>query len=355
MHAGLYYRPGSLKARLCLAGLHASYAYFSARGIPFRRAGKVVVALHEADVPALERLHANALANGVPNVRLLDGDGLRAVEPACAGVAAVHSPETGIVDWGSVARAYAADVRALGGDVLLNARVVGLEEGDPVRIAVESGGDRHFVSSERVVSCAGARSDEVAALSGGARDPQIVPVRGEYLRLADAAARRIRGNIYPVPDANVPFLGVHFTPTMRGDVIVGPNAVLAFARDGYDYSTVRVGEMWQMVTYKGFWRLARKNWAYAAGEMYRSVVLSAAAKRACQYVPSLSVSDFSRMPSERNGVRGQAVNALGELVDEFLFEEDDCGRIIHTRNAPSPGATSSLPIGGVIADRLLKS
>ncbi len=194
----------------------------------------------------------------------------------------------------------------------------------------------------------------VAQLSGGSRDPQIIPVRGEYLRLSDKAAAKIRGNIYPVPNPYVPFLGVHFTPTMRGDVIVGPNAVLAFARDGYDYSTVRLQDVLGLLSYKGFWKLAKTNGFYAVGEMYRSIFVRSAARRALRYVPSLSVSDFSRISSDRNGVRGQAVDVQGRLLDDFLFEEDAQGRIVHTRNAPSPGATSSLPIGRVVASRILE-
>lgn len=361
VHAGIYYPPGSLKARLCREGLARSYAYFEQKGIPHRRVGKLIVALREHEVPRLRALYANALTNQVPGVAFLDSPAkLRAVEPECAGVAAIHSPNTGIVDWGVVAHHFADDVRGLGGRVEVGARVAGLREADG-GVCVYAGGAggaaEPRVVAERVVSCAGAQADRVAALLGGAAAPQIVPVRGEYLRVANAAvAARIRGNIYPLPAARgAPFLGVHFTRTMADEVIVGPNAVLALAREGYGRADVRLADVAQMVAYRGFWRLCWRHARFGLREMYRSVFLSAAAAAAREYVPALEVGDFERRGPDRSGIRGQAVSADGELVDDFVFETAAGGRVLHTRNAPSPGATSSLAIASMIVDRSFES
>lgn len=356
VHAGLYYAPGSLKARLCAEGMRRSYAYFEERGVPYRKVGKVVVALDASEVPALDAVYAKAVANGVPGVRYLATPAeLREVEPECAGVCAIHSPETGIVDWGVVAECYARDVQDMGGDILLKHRVVAIEDMHPLRIRVEGGTD---IRAERVVTCAGVQSDRVASMLGGAPQPQILPVRGEYLRVTNPdVVARIRGNIYPVPDsgAGSPFLGVHFTPTMSNELIVGPNAVLAFARDGDRYSRVNLRDVTQMLTYPGFWRLATKHFRYAAGEMYRSIYTRAAATKARRYVPALSVTDFARRSPDKNGIRAQSLAVDGSLLDDFLFEEGADGRVLHTRNAPSPGATSSLALARVIADRSLGS
>lgn len=360
VHAGIYYRPGSLKAKLCVEGLRRSYAYFDQKGIAYRKVGKLIVALREEQVPALQRIYANALENDVPHVKFLDSNlAIRDVEPECGGVAAIHSPDTGIVEWNRVAEHYADDIRRMGGEVRLGCRVVGLNAGKVSTISVavqgkEKKSELHRITSNRVVTCVGTHSDRVARLSSGPRYPLMIPIRGEYLTVTNQViASRIRGNIYPVPDPNVPFLGVHFTPTMDGKLIVGPNAVLAFARDGYSYSKIRIPDLWETLSSKGFWRLALKNYSYALGETYRSLFIRAAAARARQYVPNLSVTDFCRAGSSRSGVRGQAIDLEGHLLDDFSFEEAEQGGILHTRNAPSPGATSSLSIARVIADRVL--
>lgn len=352
VHAGIYYKPNSLKARLCLQGMQRSYAYCEQKGIPYRKVGKLIVALNEAELPSLRELFRNAVANGVRDVRYVSsGKEIREIEPECGGVAGIHSPHTGIVEWGVVAQHFAEDVREMGGEIMVNSEVCGLEDkGEGIDIYTAS----KVVRAEKVITCAGAQSDRVAGLLGGGRSPRIIPVRGEYLRVRNAEiAERIRGNIYPVPNVGSggAFLGVHFTRTMRDEVIVGPNAVVSFSRDGYGRLSGRMRDVWDMAKFAGFWRLCARHGRYGMGEAYRSVFIRAAARAAREYVPGLGVEDFERRGIEKSGIRGQAVDWEGRLVEDFVFEEGAGGRVLHTRNAPSPGATSSLAIAEMIVER----
>ncbi|KAI0567375.1 L-2-hydroxyglutarate dehydrogenase [Gracilaria domingensis] len=356
IHAGIYYAPHSLKAKLCLEGLHKTYSYLKEKAIPHKKVGKLIVALDESQVPALQKLFSNAQQNGVPDIRLVDRTDMRDIEPECAGISAIHSPITGIVDWALVADSYAQDIRSHGGEILTDARVADITCNDSISLTYKCGDTTNVLQADRVISCAGLHSDRVAQMLGGERAPQILPVRGEYLRVTNPhIVSRIRGNIYPVPDsgAGSPFLGVHFTPTMSGELIVGPNAVLAFSRTGYRALDFSYRDVREMLSYPGFWRLARRFWRYGASEFYRSVFISAAAKAARQYVPALKTTDFERRGSESYGVRAQALGLGGELVDDFVFESAADGKVLHTRNAPSPAATSSLAIARVIVDTSL--
>lgn len=350
IHAGLYYKPGSLKARLCLKGMYETYEYVQQKGIPFRKNGKLVVAVAPEEVGRLEALFKNATTNGVPDLRYIsDEQGIKEVEPEATGLAAIHSPHTGIVDWAVVARSFANDVEHLGGKILLNHLVTGFVESEStVRINTTASA----VTAKKVLTCCGTYADRVAAQCGGATAPQIIPVRGEYLRIP-AGRLDIRGNIYPVPQPNVPFLGVHFTPLLNGDIILGPSAVPALSRDGYSNRDVSLRDVAAMAGYSGFWRLLAKHARYGVGELARNAVPSLAVQRAQQYVPRLQLNDVKRAGVTRAGVRAQAVSRMGELVDDFVFERlGRSGNIIHTRNAPSPGATSSLAISEVIVDYL---
>lgn len=361
VHAGIYYKPGSLKARLCLDGMQKSYKYFDQKGIPYRKVGKLIVALRDSDRPQLQHLYQNALTNAVPDVAYLDSpEQIRRVEPECAGVAAIHSPNTGIVDWGLVANHFGDDIRDMGGSIFLNSKVSRISYDGQRKVSLftqAAQSDRTAeptVTAERVITCAGAQSDRVAGLMGGAKHPQIVPVRGEYLRVTnERIASRIHGNIYPLPDSGSgsPFLGIHFTRTMNDEVIVGPNAVLAFARDGYSPTDVRLADVAQLATNAAFWKLCWTHGRYGLKELYHSIFVSAAAQAAREYVPALSVTDFDRRGADRSGIRGQAVSSDGKLVDDFVFESAGGGRVLHTRNAPSPGATSSLAISEMIVDQ----
>nr|WP_241661086.1 L-2-hydroxyglutarate oxidase [Thermomonospora catenispora] len=341
-HAGLYYAPGSLKATLCRRGVELLREYCLERGLPYIECGKVVVARHAGEVSRLREIQRRALANGVPGLRWLDPAGLGEVEPHAAGVAALHSPRTAIVDFPAVARAFADDVTAAGGTVLL---------GFEVRRIRRSGG-RVVVNEElafdRLVVCAGLHSDRVARLAGDDPAPAIVPFRGEYYRLVPQRTHLVRGLIYPVPDPRYPFLGVHFTRRVDGGVDVGPNAVLALAREGYRRRDLRPADVWETLRWPGFRRLARRHWRTGVKEMYGSAVKGAFAAEARSFVPALRTADLVPAPA---GVRAQAVDPDGSLVDDFRIGQ--LGPIVTVRNAPSPAATSSLAIAEHIADRVL--
>ncbi|MFF5263268.1 L-2-hydroxyglutarate oxidase [Actinomadura viridis] len=346
-HAGLYYAPGSLKATLCRRGIALLKDFCADRGLPYEECGKVVVARDAGELAALEEIERRATANGVPGLRRLSGAELREIEPHAAGVAALHSPTTAIVDFTAVARACAEDVRAAGGSVRLGLEVTRIgRAGDAV--AVVAGGER--LVFDRLVVCAGLHSDRVARLAGDSPAPTIVPFRGEYYRLAPGRDDLVRGLIYPVPDPRYPFLGVHFTRRVGGGVDIGPNAVLALAREGYRRRDVRPSELWETLTRPGFGRLARTHWRTGLREMYGSAVKRAFLAEARAFVPALEAADMVPAPA---GVRAQAVDPDGSLVDDFRIGR--LGPVTTVRNAPSPAATSALAIaehlaGGVLED-----
>ncbi|RFS84960.1 L-2-hydroxyglutarate oxidase [Actinomadura spongiicola] len=335
-HAGLYYAPGSLKATLCRRGIVKLREYCHDRNLPYVECGKIVVARSAAELAALDEIERRATANGVPGLRRLTPGGLREIEPHAAGIAALHSPTTAITDFGAVARAFADDVVAAGGELRFGFEVERLNRtGD--RVTAVSPHDR--VTFDRLVICAGLHSDRVARLAGDTAAPAIVPFRGEYLRLLPSRTDLVRGLIYPVPDPRYPFLGVHFTRRVDGGVDIGPNAVLALAREGYRWRDVRPADVWETVRWPGFRRLAREHWRTGARELYGSAVRRAFIKEARSFVPELAPSDVVRAPA---GVRAQAVDPDGSLVDDFRITR--IGPIVSLRNAPSPAATSSLAI-----------
>ncbi|HLY81947.1 MAG TPA: L-2-hydroxyglutarate oxidase [Acidimicrobiales bacterium] len=341
IHSGVYYAPGSLKARLCREGKAALELFASAHGIPVERCGKVIVAIDEAEVAPLDALHARAVANGVPGVEVLGPAGLRELEPHAAGVRALHVPGTAIIDFALVAAAYATDVSARGGELLLRRHVLSAIE-TPDRVVLSTpGGD---ITARAVITCAGLYSDGFGATTGHDAGPRIVPFRGDYCALVPSARHLVRGLIYPVPDPSLPFLGVHFTRRIDGEVWAGPNAVLAFAREGYRRSTVHPRELAATLRYPGFRRLARRYWRMGAGEMWRDVSKRAFLRGVQRYVPELQLADLVWGPS---GVRAQAVAADGSMVDDFAIVRTP--RAVHVRNAPSPAATASLAIGAEIA------
>jgi L-2-hydroxyglutarate oxidase LhgO len=343
-HAGLYYAPGSLKARLCRQGIHRLQEFCADRGLPYDECGKVVVARTEDEVPKLHEIHRRATENGVPGLRLLDRRGLQEIEPHAAGVAALHSPHTAIVDFAAVARAFADEVTAAGGELRLGCEVTGIHRSDELVRLTTPGEELEF---DRLVVCAGLHSDRVARLAGDAPGPAIVPFRGEYYRLVPARTDLVRGLIYPVPDPRYPFLGVHFTRRVGGGVDIGPNAVLALAREGYRRRDVHLPDLWETLRWPGFRRLARRHWRTGLKEMYGSVSRRAFVAEARSFVPELTLADVEPAPA---GVRAQAVDPDGSLVDDFRIGR--LGPVITVRNAPSPAATSSLAIAEHIADQL---
>ena len=328
IHAGVYYEPGSLKARLCVEGARHLYEFCEARGIEARRAGKLIVASEESELGALDRLEHRATENGVPGLRRLEAGEIAEVEPHARGVAALHSPNTGVVDFRAVAAALAAEVREAGGRIETGRSVTGLEaDGSGVSV---SGPGREPRRARFVVACAGSGSDRLAVAAGAPADPRIVPFRGGYLRLRAERAELVRANVYPVPDPDLPFLGAHLTRTHDGEVLLGPSALL-------------VGGL----GWPGTWRVMRRHWRSGAAEIRRAASRRSFVAEARRLVPELEAADFERGPS---GVRAQAVNRDGTLVDDFVVHETE--RALHVRNAPSPAATSSLALAKLIADRV---
>jgi (S)-2-hydroxyglutarate dehydrogenase len=346
IHSGVYYAPGSLKARLCVEGARELYTYCELRGIPTERCGKVIVATEESELGRLEALHERGIGNGVEGLRLVGREELRELEPHCAGIRALWSPNTGIVDFREVVRAFAVDVRNHGGEVHTGRELLRVGRGGD-RVVLETiAGD---LEARRVIACAGLQSDRVAALGGGRRDPQIVPFRGDYWQLRPEARHLCRNLIYPVPDPAFPFLGVHATRRIgTGQVWLGPNAVPALAREGYRRLDLRPRDLAQALGSRGFRRLAAAHWRMGAAEVWRDVSKRAFWESVRRYLPEVTMQDMAPGPS---GVRAQALDPGGRLVDDFVTEFQG-HRVMHVRNAPSPGATSSLAIGRLIADAL---
>ena len=340
VHAGLYYEPGSLKATLCRRGVDLLRALCEEHRLPYREIGKVLVALDDAEARRLSGIRDRALANGVPGVRLIGTAELRELEPHVRGVAALHSPTTAICDYAAVTRLLAEQVQAAGGVVR---RGLAATHVRPDRVCGRTfDGDDVEVPADRVVLCAGLHGDRLAAGAGGADAPRIVPFRGEYLVLRPERRDLVRGLVYPVPDPRYPFLGVHLTPRVDGEVLVGPNAVLALAREGYDWATLSRRDLAEVAGYPGFRRFARRHWGTGVREVVGSLSTRAYVRAARRYVPELRVADVAPGPA---GVRAQALDDDGGLVDDFRIDRlGSRGQVVAVRNAPSPGATSALAI-----------
>lgn len=340
VHAGLYYQPGSHKALLCRRGVGLLEEFCAEHDIRRIRCGKVLVALDDAERARLDDIASRARANGVPGVRIIGAEELRELEPHVRGVAALHSPSTSIVDFAEVTEALAAEAVAGGAQLLLGHRVVGMQTvGDEVIITARCGETDRDGAFDRVVVCGGLHSDRLAALVGDGANPVIVPFRGEYYALTPQRRNLVNGLVYPVPDPRYPFLGVHLTPRVDGEVLIGPNAVLALAREGYTWRTVSVRDLADIAGTPGFWRFARKHWRTGIRELYGSVNRRKFLAAARAYVPDLVDSD---VVAGEAGVRAQALDSDGSLVDDFRLSFRD--RVVVVRNAPSPAATSSLAI-----------
>jgi L-2-hydroxyglutarate oxidase len=341
VHSGVYYAPGSLKARLCVQGAAALLTYCEERAIPSVVCGKVIIATEMAELPRLEELHRRGTENGVQGLELIGPERLRELEPHAAGIRALHVPGSGIVDFGLVAQALADDVRATGGELLLGYEVESIVErsGAGVRLSCASG----EVRAGNAVFCAGVYSDRLARLGGGAVDPWIIPFRGDYYVLRPQARYLANALVYPVPDPSFPFLGIHTTLRMDGSMWIGPNAVLALGRESYRRYQVCAGDLVETVRTPGFRRLARRHLRMGLGEMIRDFSKHLFVASAKKLLPELEADDV--LPGD-SGIRAQALRADGSLVDDFVVERRP--GIVHVRNAPSPGATSSLMIGETI-------
>lgn len=342
VHSGLYYTPGSLKARLCREGRRDLLAYCRDRGIPYVACGKVVVALSTEEIPALRELHRRGVENGVEGLEQIGPAQLRELEPHVAGVAALRVPNASIVDFRAVAGALAEELRSGGTEIVLNAAVFTAQ---PVAERVRLETSQGPIEASVVVNCAGLHADELAGKLGARPTVRIVPFRGEYKKLTPSARDLVKGLVYPIPDPNLPFLGAHFTPTIQGEVSVGPNAVLALSREGYTRRTVDRRELMSMVRWSGFRRMVRQNWRSGVGEYVRSFHERSFLRALQRLVPELRAHDL--LPASA-GVRAQAVAEDGTLIDDFRVIQTE--RAIHVLNAPSPAATASLAIGRLVAD-----
>jgi 2-hydroxyglutarate dehydrogenase len=344
IHAGIYYAPGSLKARLCVAGAAELYSYCDERGIPARRTGKLIVATREPELTRLDELERRGAANGVPGLRRLAAAELGEVEPHVTGIAGLHSPATGVVDFAEVAAAYAEDVTRTGGTVTTDCAVESIAEHDRGATVTHRGGTTR---ARAVAVCAGAWSDRLAIAAGAPPEPRIVPVRGAYVRLRADRTELVRASIYPVPDPDLPFLGAHLTRGPDGVVLLGPSALLVGARDAYRLGRVRVADLRDTLAWPGAWRLVGRHWRTGLSELRRASSKRAFVAEARRFVPELRPGDFVAGPA---GIRAQAVARDGSLVDDFVVSRTE--RALHVRNAPSPAATSSLPLARLIAEQL---
>jgi L-2-hydroxyglutarate oxidase LhgO len=341
IHSGIYYKPGSLKARLCVDGARRMKQFCDTHGIKWEGCGKVIVATDERELPRLQSIFERGQANGLAGLKMLSAEEVRAYEPNCRAVRAIHVPETGIVDYGQVIAKMAELLGQRGARIMTSAGVGAIRrQGGGLVLETAQGA----LEAKHLVNCAGLHSDRVAALMGVTPEVRIIPFRGEYYMLRPERRSIVRGLIYPVPDPEFPFLGVHFTRTIHGDVEAGPNAVLAFAREGYRLSTVKPADLLGTLGYAGFWHMARKYWRVGAFEMYRSASKAAFVRSLQKLVPDIAAADLERGGA---GVRAQAVAPDGSLVDDFRISVT--AGAVHVVNAPSPGATASLAIGRHVA------
>ncbi len=342
IHAGVYYVPGSLKARLCVEGAREMYDYCERRGIAHERCGKVIIATHAGELGRLQELERRGTANGVPGLRRISAAEIEQLEPHARGIDGLHSPNTGIADFAAVARAYAEDVLGSGGTVATACEVTGVTvAGRSLRLTHTHGA----TEAKHAIFCAGAWADRLAVSAGADPDPRIVPFRGAYLSLVPERRYLVRSLIYPVPDPSLPFLGVHLTKHVRGDVLIGPTALMAGARDAYRLRTLRRADLLETLTWPGTWRMLARWWRTGVTELRHAAVRAAFVRAAARYVPELRSGD---VVSSFAGVRAQALARDGRLVDDFVFSHTD--RALHVRNAPSPAATSSLAIARHVAD-----
>lgn len=348
IHSGVYYKPGSLKARLCVQGARLMYEFCDEHGIGYERCGKLIVALREDELPRLADLEARGHANGVPGLRRVGAAEIQGIEPGCRGVAALHSPATGIVDFGAVARAMEKELRDQGAGFALSTAVT----------AVRRDGSQTVLDHEHgryqagwAILCAGLWSDRLAVSAGAPADPRIIPFRGAYLRIADGQEPVVRGLVYPVPDPELPFLGVHVTRHIDGHTLLGPTALLAPARDAYRLSTVRAGDLLGTLSWPGTWKVARNFWRTGLTELTMAASRRAFVKACAQYVPAVRSARLA--PGTISGVRAQAVGRDGTLLDDFVISQTPGAT--HVRNAPSPAATSSLALASELVDRFESS
>jgi L-2-hydroxyglutarate oxidase LhgO len=344
IHGGIYYEPGSLKATLCVEGARMMYEYAQEHHIPHERCGKLIVAVRDDELDRLDELERRGLANGVPGMRRISAEEIKEIEPNAIGVAAIHAPNTGIIDYTAVSQSIRQELETMGVSFLFDTEVLKIVPGDENRVVIAGS----TFNSAQVIVCAGLWSDRLARQSGAPADPRIVPFRGAYLRLKPTTEPLVNGMVYPVPDPTLPFLGVHLTKHIHGHIMIGPTAMLVPSRDGYLVRTLRPRDMWETATWPGMWSVARKYWRTGLNEIQMAVSKRSYVQAAREYVPSLSLASIDS--SFQSGVRAQAVGRDGTLVDDFLISQ--VGSVSHVRNAPSPAATSSMALARELVDRI---
>jgi L-2-hydroxyglutarate oxidase len=345
IHAGVYYKPGSLKASLCIAGAERMREFAESRNIPYQSIGKTIVAVKESQLPALESLWERSIANGVPGITRLTAKQIEEHEPNAKGVAGLWSPSTGIIDYTAVTLAYADDFRTAGGEIVLNAKVLGAKITERGCQISSTAGD---YEADILVNCAGLYSDKLALMTGTEPGVRITPFRGEYYTIKPERQNLVKGLIYPVPDPQFPFLGVHFTRTVHGSVEAGPNAVLALAREGYSKSDLSIKEFLDTLSWPGFQKLALRFWRTGLDEMRRSASKKLFAASLAELLPSITADDLAPGGA---GIRAQAIDINGKLVDDFHIVT--APRAVHVLNVPSPAATASLAIADNLAAKIL--
>ncbi|XP_046814634.1 L-2-hydroxyglutarate dehydrogenase, mitochondrial isoform X1 [Vespa crabro] len=357
IHCGVYYMPGSIKAKLCVEGLKLTYDYLCKNDIPHKKIGKLIVAQNHQQVDLINALFERGLKNNVPDLQLVDKECISNYEPKCKGEKAIWSPWTGIVDWAEVCNHFAKDFQKLGGEILLNYEVEGFAEmvESQIReqlapIIVQS--KNKFILTKYVLTCAGLHSDRLAVMTGCDQNPRIVPFRGEYLLLNKDKTHLCTTNIYPVPNPELPFLGVHFTPRINGEMWLGPNAILALSREGYKWNNINIRDCIEMAKFPGLYKLCFRYFVPGVTEIIKSIFYPLAVKDLQKFIPEISYKDVKRGPA---GVRAQALDRDGRLVDDFVFDNGNGNignRVLHCRNAPSPAATSSMAIAKHIVDKM---
>ena len=355
IHSGIYYKPGSLKAQTCVSGRKALLEFCDRHRIPYQLCGKVIVATHKEELPRLDELLRRGTANGVPGLEMIGPERLKEIEPYTNGIRALYVPGTGIIDFTRVAKAYAERFLSSGGEIRTSHEVRGVAQGNDRLIIKTLAGE---FRSKYSINCAGLFVDRIAKITNRTGPPnkakgtdlRIIPFRGEYYTIIPDRRSLVKGLVYPVPDPKFPFLGVHFTRTIHGDVEAGPNAVLAFAREGYRKTDVNVRDLWQILSYRGFWLMAQKHWKTGLGEIYRSISKRAFVKALQRLIPDVRADDLG---SGGAGVRAQALSVTGALMDDFVIAQTP--NVVHVLNAPSPGATASLSIGKMIVDIAAKT
>ncbi len=346
IHSGIYYKPNSLKAKNCVHGREMMYQFCKENNIAFDKCGKLIVAVNDKEIPKLNELEQRGIANGIKNIKHLKKDELKDYEPHCDGIEGLFVPETGIVDYKEVTNSFAFKTNSLGGFIQKDCKFLSIKQNKNNLIVETTNGE---IECKFLINCSGLHSDEIAQKCGIKKEVIIVPFRGEYYKLKREKEYLVRNLIYPVPDPNFPFLGVHFTRMIKGGVEAGPNAVLAFKKEGYNKTDLSFKDTLRTFTFSGFWKMASKYYKMGFDEYYRSFSKRAFTNSLKKLVPEISINDIEKSGA---GVRAQALNRDGQLIDDFVIYETE--KMIHILNAPSPAATASLSIGEIIADKLFQ-